>query len=561
MAEKWIGKSVSIHCRNDIGIFQGIIKRVTPTDVVITKAVRNGIPLKKSTVEVTLSARDIAKFELIACSNVPSIPTKYTGPSAAESTLEEQFDELSFKSNTRKESTQSQQQQQLQQPQQDTATTSRTTIKASSSSVTVAAVSYGGNGVSTNNNSSNSTTTNTSKVSKHASNNGGKLGGRSRKNLAKESTFGSPDDDPIVMDKDFDFEKNLALFDKQAIWSEIDANQSKAAAEAGGGSGAASGSSKRPQAPSSASKTKYRHDENVLASVPAQYRRIEYLKKAPIVEKTTREYLTDEGLVIPSIPPVLLCYIGFQAVVYGYDRHRQNDFLARGATELALQLLGGSRRLTPNNQHQWPKIVIIIDEAKHGTYLSVDNLLKDFIGEDVFDKPPPGAPFRPYFERYPEEERLSDVGFCTARLLASHGLETMVCYLTHDMGNTKETIDRRLYRLTGNGFTSDVESLPSCDLVIMASTNGKPSPALRKFVSDSRAPVLAINPPQDGFEGIPIKCSIVPILPLSGTREDAVGRLYLCNIGIPNKVFEDCSFRYASPFDKFVIPIHRRKDD
>ncbi|XP_035778227.1 enhancer of mRNA-decapping protein 3-like [Anopheles albimanus] len=556
MADKWIGKSVSIHCRNDIGIFQGIIKRVTPAEVVITKAVRNGIPLKKSTVEVTLSARDIAKFELIACSNVPSIPTKYTGTAtAAESTLEEQFDDLSFKTITRKEVPAPQQQQQQL---QDIVATSRTTttVKASSSSVTVTAVSYGGNGVSNNNNNS------TSKVSKHASNNGGKLGGRSRKNLAKESTFGSPDDDPIVMDKDFDFEKNLALFDKQAIWSEIDANQSKAAAEAAGGGiggGAASGSSKRQL--SSSTKTKYRHDENVLASIPTQYRRIEYLKKTPAGDKTTREYLTDEGLVIPSILPIVFYYIEFRAVLNGFDRHRQNDFLARGATELALQLLGGSRRLTPNNQHQWPKIVVILDEAKRGSIVGVDNLLKSSIGEYVHDKSLPGSDGRVNIERYTEEERLSDVGFCTARLLASHGLETMVCFLTEDFAHTKVTIDRRLYCLTGNGFTTDVEALPSCDLVIMASTNSSPSPALRKFVTDSRAPVLAIHPPQEGFEGIPVKCSILPILPMNGIDEEACGRLYLCNIGIPNQVFERCSFRYASPFDKFVIPIHRRKDD
>lgn len=40
----------------------------------------------------------------------------------------------------------------------------------------------------------------------------------------KNLTFSTPVDDP-VMDEDFDFEKNLALFDKQAIWDKIDANQ------------------------------------------------------------------------------------------------------------------------------------------------------------------------------------------------------------------------------------------------------------------------------------------------------------------------------------------------
>lgn len=40
----------------------------------------------------------------------------------------------------------------------------------------------------------------------------------------KNITFSTPIDDP-VMDEDFDFEKNLALFDKRAIWDKIDANQ------------------------------------------------------------------------------------------------------------------------------------------------------------------------------------------------------------------------------------------------------------------------------------------------------------------------------------------------
>lgn len=45
-----------------------------------------------------------------------------------------------------------------------------------------------------------------------------------RSRYDKNITFSTPIDDP-VMDEDFDFEKNLALFDKQAIWDKIDANQ------------------------------------------------------------------------------------------------------------------------------------------------------------------------------------------------------------------------------------------------------------------------------------------------------------------------------------------------
>lgn len=47
---------------------------------------------------------------------------------------------------------------------------------------------------------------------------------KTNRRFDKNLTFSTPVDDP-VMDEDFDFEKNLALFDKQAIWDKIDANQ------------------------------------------------------------------------------------------------------------------------------------------------------------------------------------------------------------------------------------------------------------------------------------------------------------------------------------------------
>lgn len=39
-----------------------------------------------------------------------------------------------------------------------------------------------------------------------------------------EICFGTPSDDPIL-NQDFDFEKNLALFDKQALWDELNQAQ------------------------------------------------------------------------------------------------------------------------------------------------------------------------------------------------------------------------------------------------------------------------------------------------------------------------------------------------
>lgn len=98
--------------------------------------------------------------------------------------------------------------------------------------------------------------------------------------------------------------------------------------------------------------------------------------------------------------------------------------------------------------------------------------------------------------------------------------------------------------------------------MIASVQNPRLTDQLRKWISYSRAPVLAIDPPGAGLEGVSIKCSILPILPLDGIdQNDACGRLYLCNLGIPNQIFRRAGITYKSPFDKFVIPIHRRKDE
>lgn len=43
---KWIGKAVSIQCVEKLGIFQGTIKEVTASTIVILRAFRNGFPMK-----------------------------------------------------------------------------------------------------------------------------------------------------------------------------------------------------------------------------------------------------------------------------------------------------------------------------------------------------------------------------------------------------------------------------------------------------------------------------------------------------------------------------------
>lgn len=49
-----MGKAVSIKCVDDFGVFQGIIKDADSSKIVISRAFRNGLPIKTLDTEVTI---------------------------------------------------------------------------------------------------------------------------------------------------------------------------------------------------------------------------------------------------------------------------------------------------------------------------------------------------------------------------------------------------------------------------------------------------------------------------------------------------------------------------
>lgn len=81
-----------------------------------------------------------------------------------------------------------------------------------------------------------------------------------------------------VLDEDFDFEGNLALFDKAAVFSQIDSSERR-------GNGARSRGTPGEQTPS-----RYRHDENILEAKPVVYRQI------TVPQLSTKEYSTGKNL-------------------------------------------------------------------------------------------------------------------------------------------------------------------------------------------------------------------------------------------------------------------------
>lgn len=82
MEESWVGKAVSIQCDEKLGVFQGTIKEASNSQITIVRAFRNGVPLRKQDAEITFSASDIVKLEIIPTYNAQStvVPTVINKP-------------------------------------------------------------------------------------------------------------------------------------------------------------------------------------------------------------------------------------------------------------------------------------------------------------------------------------------------------------------------------------------------------------------------------------------------------------------------------------------------
>jgi enhancer of mRNA-decapping protein 3 len=305
-----------------------------------------------------------------------------------------------------------------------------------------------------------------------------------------------------ISDQDFDFEGNLALFDKKSVFKEIELEHSSF-----GGKEQKPDLVRQLQQP----EEKYRHDENVLDSMMMQFKNVQ------LEFKPKQEYTTDEPhIVIPSIPQSLRNRIQNLAADHGLSMERQNDFLARGATELALSLLGGSRRLSPKNLHQWPRVTIICDE--------------------------------------PYNFRQSEVGLSTARQLASHGLKLMV-FVKTTSHSERESKELELYTASGNDFTYSVNDLGPSDLVILSVSSMNQNSQIIRYIQENRAPIMAIDPPATGISELNIRSACFPILPLDDIN--TCGKLHLVNVCIPEKFMKDAGIKWQPFFSsKFIIPLY-----
>ncbi|KAJ9591849.1 hypothetical protein L9F63_001666 [Diploptera punctata] len=461
MTERFVGFSVTISCRDGKGSYQGQICSVDPLDqtICLKKAFKNGVPVEEQ--QVILNGCDITNLSII---ETPS-DSHVTSPSSS------------------------------------TVAVTKPVPKRAGRSVSESLASNRGSQLSSSPRKPSEDfgirIPNVCDVNRTPSK---KDRLRQKWNEKDEACFGTPIDDNIL-EQDFDFEKNLALFNKQAVFEEINAQRPDLVRHAD--------PNRRSQI--------YRHDENVIESSPAIYRQM------TVPAPGMKEYVTDDGLVIPSITPDLRHQLLSVAERLGLTEERQAELMGRAATEMALQLLGGAHRLNPHNVHQWPTVVALCGSHRQGA-----------------------------------------IAVNTARQLATHGVRIVVFLLDPTHLPSQLARELALFKYTNNKIITTVQELPTIavDLIIVALADELGNQLLQSryrvaadWANENRAPVLALDPPSAGTPGVETKFSLIPVLPLAHSLEN--GKLYLCNLAFPQQVFKEVGIKYCSPFGhKFVIPLH-----
>ena len=125
------------------------------------------------------------------------------------------------------------------------------------------------------------------------------------------------------------------------------------------------------------------------------------------------------------------------------------------------------------------------------------------------------------------------------------------------------SVEKVVKRFSFNFVTLDLPEAPH-DVIINALDSSNDTllskqPWHRSIVSwvdNNKASVLSIDPTLD--HSVRSKWSVITALPLSYNNTNT-GMLYLCDVGIPSKVFSMVGVDYVTPFrNKFVVLLHNR---
>ncbi|XP_039867203.1 enhancer of mRNA-decapping protein 3-like isoform X2 [Simochromis diagramma] len=263
----------------------------------------------------------------------------------------------------------------------------------------------------------------------------------------------------------------------------------------------------------------YRHDENILEVKPVTYRQI------TVPQHGGKEYCTDTGLVVPTVPYELHKQLLAAAERWGLSLERRLEAVGVCSSQMALTLLGGPNRLTPKNVHQRPTVVLLCGPHVQGAQ-----------------------------------------GISCGRHLANHEVEVILFLPNFVKMQESVTSEVNLFSKTSGKQVSSVKDLPMSpvDLVINC-LDCHENPLLKEqswyqsvadWANKNRAPVLSIDPPvSEQPQSVDAKWTLSLGLPLPLADKDS--RVYLCDIGLPKMVYQEVGINYHSPFGcKFVIPLH-----
>jgi len=166
-------------------------------------------------------------------------------------------------------------------------------------------------------------------------------------------------------------------------------------------------------------------------------------------------------------------------------------------------------------------------------------------------------------------------GLCAARHLANRSLNVDVCYADPDKLNESTAYQRKILNsTTAKEIASSALSGKVYDLIIDAlignGLNAAPigeAAALIRWANESKAPILSLDVPSgvDATTGatpgeyIRPRWTIALALPKTGLSPERTGMLFLADLGIPPKVFEQIDPRYTNPFGgSFWVSLTKR---
>lgn len=344
-----------------------------------------------------------------------------------------------------------------------------------------------------------------------------------------EACFNAPVD-MSLLEHDFDFEKNLALFDKRAVFDEIDAALSSHQTPCSTERSAPVLPPHHLAAVMRGAPARFKCDENVLGG--GSLESVQHIK-VPCPQQM--DYVTDTGLLVPSISLELRRRILEGAYRCGYSPERQLEMLGRAASEMVLQLLGGCRRLNPRNSHQRPTVAVVCGSHRQGTQV-----------------------------------------VCCGRQLANHGVNVLLFRLPDAPGVVADPlllVEVALFQSSGGRLQRNLSELSACTVDMVLSgldpvdgskgVDPRSAVLVSDWVQQSKAPVVWVDPPPHGGTASTLltpQWVLMPVLPLAVEPRVAKGAgLYLCDVGVPRKVFKDAGVEYASPFgSKFVVALHAK---